>query len=209
MSFYRISPCALTFVVALLVGCHAPQATDDPDAHATEDIPDRLPDRWDESQTATASLSWDDEWKRGCRPQLVRVLAWKAQENAQERYCEECIVWIQCTWRGASTWRVAHLFRESAVIDAWELYETDHLPNCRDFDHPPTTAEVNQFVKRTAWKFQPWEGYDLRAGVVCVRNWREVIGQEPDQFFDSKLIKPDRERPAIAPPPREAGTKKS
>lgn len=172
----------LVAFAVLAAGC---DAKNDPGQVAPS--PDRLPSGWVVNDLASAAGD-----KSG--PTDVRVLVWQIMEDDRPLYVESCVVWLH--WKDGRDypWRLAHLYRhpkDQQPPPEWRLSMVWDVPytSRQEFDHPPTNADVNQFLKDTWWKFEPEDRWRLLDAAVCVNTWREVIGEEPTKFYDERLLR--------------------
>jgi hypothetical protein len=123
----------------------------------------------------------------------AHVLTWKIEEDDRPWYVEECILWVH--WlesNGRKHWTLAHVVRNPKPRPqgwgrGWELAIVYDAPVAfyRVFDIPPTNQDVYKFCRESWWEFGPDHRFRILEAGVCVEAWREVVGEEPTEFFGS------------------------
>ena len=84
-------------------------------------------------------------------------------------------------------WQLLHVYREPGgnrnhrrwqVVIALDAYVAS-----QEYDHRPTRAEVELFIKDKEWNFKPDLSYRLLHGEVYSDTWYRALGYQPDYKF--------------------------
>jgi hypothetical protein len=155
---------------------------------------DELPEGWHLQNIVRAALRPGETAESG------DVLCWQIREDGRPLRVESCILWLRLAGVSTVAWRVSHIYRHPLEKNQWYKAVVDDapIPHEREFDHPPSSAEVLAFIDATEWEWalvatgmgSCWEqeskkmreiaGFRCLDGRVCRGIWRGRTGSAFD-----------------------------
>ena len=160
-------------------------------------LKDRLPETWNLVEITDAAL------RDGETAIASDVLVWQIKEDCRPRRVESCIMWLHLADQIKPKWRISHLGRTPLERrNQWENYIVWDGPYIyyRDFDHPPSSAEILSFVSATCWTWELNEfddaetmrvlkGFKYLDGRVCLSNWKIRTGEAFELPIPSAFVR--------------------
>lgn len=136
---------SIAFFAIFAAGCSRNELTSSIDFRAT----DQLPTSWILPEIAAVAV------RSGETAIDSDVLCWQIMEDSQPLRVESCIVWSRLTERKKPKWRLSHLYRHPLEENQWRTSGTwpGMWINDRDYDHPPSSPEILEFIDCTNWSW--------------------------------------------------------
>ena len=108
------------------------------------------------------------------------VLDWRVRSDSPMIATEDAFVWARGHEEAGAYWVLTTLYRNPKNENSWHLAVVDDAPIVPDmrFDHPPTNADVTDFLQHTTWGWHERSPEDT-AGKRCDAAWTRVIGAPP------------------------------
>jgi hypothetical protein len=175
MALVSLLPCARAFADSSV---RAPVKT----AGRAEAGCERLPTAWklDAMNQAAAPHSGSKT------PQVARILTWKIEEDDRPLRLETVLMWIQVEQH----WTLAHLYRhpQDGPTAGWHISSVTDVPyrGTDAYDHAPTRADLEQFLKDTWWHFAPRDSFKILDSEVCRDAWRASFAAAPWHTYSAK-----------------------
>jgi hypothetical protein len=116
------------------------------------------------------------------------LLAFEVEVDDRPLYVEAALIAVKLD---GDIWRLSCVHRHPKEkrkdSNAWRLsviYDVDQSPS-EDYNHRPTEAEVDAFLKHAWWKFAADAdgGFRLLQGKVFAETWENVLGYKPKHVF--------------------------
>jgi hypothetical protein len=142
--------------------------------------PVRAADSGSDTNAATAGTVVQDLGIQ--KVKASHLLAFDAKVDGRPLYVEGALVAVEFK---SHRWRLLHAYRhprESRVEGrGWHIWIVNDAPviGSKDFNKQPTQAEVEDFLRRTAWKFGASDGFRLVRGQVYADTWQNALGYRP------------------------------
>ncbi len=132
---------------------------------------DPLPESWNLAEIAATALF------HGETVVDSDVLCWQIREDGRPLLVDSCILWLIVEKESERKWRLSHLYRHPRKEDKWDYaMGMDPSVTCkRDFDHPPSSEEVLDFIDSVMWD---WELQEENGGFAIDSVVRELELQE-------------------------------
>jgi hypothetical protein len=120
----------------------------------------------------------------------AHILVWKVDVDERPLVVDRVILWVHHRpAQGKPSWLLANLYRHP--LDAptnnerWYVAEVADAPYTgrRAYASPPTSAELDAFLKDSWWEFRATQGFWLLDQGVCKNAWRAAIGRDPNHAF--------------------------
>jgi hypothetical protein len=114
------------------------------------------------------------------------LLAFDAKVDDRPLYVEGALVAVEFK---SQRWRLLHAYRhprEPRVEGrGWHIWIVNDAPviGSKDFKKQPTQAEVEDFLRRTAWEFGASHGFRLVRGEVYADTWQSALGHRPKHEY--------------------------
>lgn len=114
------------------------------------------------------------------------LLAFKVIEDDRPLYVEQALIAEQLDdgkWRLSSVYR--HPRENGGSPISWHLsvvFDADQSPT-QVFDHRPSEAQVDAFLKHAWWTFQADHDFRLLKGQVFEATWEKALGYKPKHTF--------------------------
>ena len=183
----------LFFAVILLAGCNH-SAEETRPASSTAVIPSATastPKTTDETPVAATPTDgacgvpndWPVDQAVG-KGDDIEILAWRQRVDDRPLFVDDSLVWKKATDGGKPVWSLAHVYRHPKDENQFRLsvvYDAPVSPR-ENYDHPPTSSEVEAFLKGSSWSWDP-EGFQMVAGKICTATWTRVVGEAPKHVF--------------------------
>jgi len=115
------------------------------------------------------------------------LLAFLAEVDNRPLYVEDALLAMELT---NHNWRLANVYRhpkERADFRHWMVATVTDTPYTgkQDYDHRPTEADVEKFLKDTWWEFRASRNFRLLRGEVYSDNWKRAFGYQPNHEFST------------------------
>jgi hypothetical protein len=114
------------------------------------------------------------------------LLALDARVDDRPLYVESALVAVEFE---SQRWRLVHAYRHprASSVEArrWQIWIVTDAPvvGAKDFKKQPTQAEVEDFLRRTAWEFRASDGFRLVRGEVYTDTWQRALGYKPKHDY--------------------------
>ena len=193
-----MNPWLVVSVPLAALGCTGCSPSDLPQQGLRSDQAVQLPDSWVLSDITNAALIQDES-------AIDRdVLVWHIKRDGRLLLVESCIAWLHVkTANGNLIYRVSYVYRHPKWHNRWEVaaVEDAPIPFEEEWDHPPASGEILDFIERTEWNWQLDEGdggFIVGSGIPPARrSSRRSCGL----FVQGAHTTPDRDQACGISPP--------